>query len=231
MRPRLPERILTAFYALIAAAACVFLGLNVFLKWINIEDLLNMSKYTLLPCLGVFALWGLFIVYRNLKWTRSRRTGFVGIQNTDNGDVLISVTALHGLASKAASVIDGVTCKAIRVIEHADSVSLRVKMTIKGEHNIPDTTAELQRVIRSHIESYSGIEVKNIKVIITDILPASDKIISAPIVPAESKTPVEEIYYESEPVIRDEQQPEEYAIEETAEEQDNAEGVDNDGNA
>ena len=52
---------------------------------------------------------------------------------------------------------------------------------------------------------------------------------------------MEEIYYESEPVIRENVQPEEkaesavvseeYAIEAAADEQDSAEGVDNDGNA
>lgn len=69
----------------------------------------------------------------------------------------MSVAALHSLASKAVANMDGVTCKDVRVIEHADSISLKLKMTIMGDRNIPNATAEMRSAIRTHIETHRAL--------------------------------------------------------------------------
>jgi len=205
MKLRLYERFLTALFALAGIVLGVFLCVCMFYPPLvgAADAVANNAKVIVLACLGVWVVLGAYALYVSLKFKRSRHTGFVSVQNSDQGDVLISVSALHSLASKAVANIDGVTCKDVRVVEHSDSVSLRLRMTIKGDYNIPNTTTEMQRAIRTHIETHSGIAVRDVKVIITDIITAPEMIVSKPVASVQNEEPVEEIYYEPEPVVRD----------------------------
>ena len=202
MRPRWYERLLTALLALVAFAAFALMLVSVWGE--NVEAFLRgmlfdyAYDWTLLLHVVIYAVgavWALYVVFIHVKRERSRHTGFVSVQDSDNGEVLVSVAALHSLASKAVANMDGVTCKDVRVIEHADSISLKLKMTIMGDRNIPNATAEMQRAIRTHIETHSGI--------VTDIVAAPDLFVSAP-VPVQDAKPEEEIYYAPEPAMREE---------------------------
>ena len=209
MRPRWYERLLTALLALVAFAAFALMLVSVWSE--NVEAFLRgmlfdyAYDWTLLHVViyAVGAVWALYVIFIHVKRERSRHTGFVSVQHSDSGEVLVSVAALHSLASKAVANMDGVTCKDVRVIEHADSISLKLKMTIMGDRNIPNATAEMQRAIRTHIETHSGIAVRDVKVIVTDIVAAPDLFVSAP-VPVQDAKPEEEIYYAPEPAMREE---------------------------
>ena len=211
MKPRWYERLLTALLALVAFAVFALLLAGVWSK--NAEALLRWAlfdydhRWTLLYAVifAVGAVWSLYVVFIHVKRERSRHTGFVSVQDSDNGEVLVSVAALHSLASKAVANMDGVTCKDVRVVEHADSISLKLKVSVMGDRNIPNATAEMQRAIRTHIETHSGIAVRDVKVIVTDIVAAPDLFVSAPapLSGADGK-PEEEIYYAPEPAVRDE---------------------------
>lgn len=210
MRPRWYERLLTALLALVAFAAFALMLVSVWSE--NVEAFLRgmlfdyAYDWTLLLHVVIYAVgavWALYVIFIHVKRERSRHTGFVSVQHSDSGEVLVSVAALHSLASKAVANMDGVTCKDVRVIEHADSISLKLKMTIMGDRNIPNATAEMQRAIRTHIETHSGIAVRDVKVIVTDIVAAPDLFVSAP-VPVQDAKPEEEIYYAPEPAMREE---------------------------
>lgn len=211
MKPRLYERLLTALFAL---AVCAFAAVLVAGVWnrnarLLAEALLPFDKsgLPLILCIGAYAvcaLWAVYVVFIHVKMDRSRHSGFVSVQNSESGEVLISVPALHSLASRAVANIDGVSCKDVRVIEHADSISLKLRMTIQSDHNIPSATAEMQRAIRTHIEMHSGIAVRDVKVIVTDIVAAPDLFVAAA-APMKEEKPVEEIYYAPEPAVREEE--------------------------
>lgn len=212
MKPRWYERLLTALLALVAFAAFALMLVSVWSE--NVEAFLRgmlfdyAYDWTLLLHVVIYAVgavWALYVIFIHVKRERSRHTGFVSVQNSDSGEVLVSVAALHSLASKAVANMDGVTCKDVRVVEHADSISLKLKVSVMGDRNIPNATAEMQRAIRTHIETHSGIAVRDVKVIVTDIVAAPDLFVSAPapLSGADGK-PEEEIYYAPEPAVRDE---------------------------
>ena len=210
MRPRWYERLLTALLALVAFVVFALMLVSVWSE--NVEAFLRGMRFdyaydwTLLLHVVIYAVgavWALYVIFIHVKRERSRHTGFVSVQDSDNGEVLVSVSALHSLASKAVANMDGVTCKDVRVVEHADSISLKLKVSVMGDRNIPNATAEMQRAIRTHIETHSGIAVRDVKVIVTDIVAAPDLFVSAPM-PAQDAKPEEEIYYAPEPAMREE---------------------------
>ena len=106
MRPRWYERLLTALLALVAFAAFALMLVSVWSE--NVEAFLRgmlfdyAYDWTLLLHVVIYAVgavWALYVVFIHVKRERSRHTGFVSVQHSDSGEVLVSVAALHSLAS------------------------------------------------------------------------------------------------------------------------------------
>ena len=126
---------------------------------------------------------------------------------------------METLARRAIEQTEGVLDSKLRIINHEDSVHVEVDITIGIETHVPVVTAMLQRNIKGIVEEFSGIAVREVVVLVTEIRNNASAALPAPkdeqmqqvvIVP-------EQVEHTVEPAVAEDTPAEEPAAEEPAE--------------
>ena len=94
----------------------------------------------------------------------------VAIQNAENGSVRVSVQAMDMLVKQAVAQTEGVADVKTRIENHEDSISVHVEMALNSDVYIPNTTMLMQHKIKSFIEEYSGIAVREVTIMVNKIM-------------------------------------------------------------
>ncbi len=94
----------------------------------------------------------------------------VSVQNTENGSVRVSVQAMDMLVKRAVEGTEGVVDVKTRIDNHDDSITVNVDMTLESDVHIPNVTMLMQRNIKNFIEEYSGIAVREVRVMVSKIV-------------------------------------------------------------
>ncbi|WP_129597780.1 alkaline shock response membrane anchor protein AmaP [Anaerophilus nitritogenes] len=91
------------------------------------------------------------------------------IRHTTYGEIQISIEAIESMAEKASKSIYGLKdLKAIaKYMDH--NILIEIKAFALSDTNIPETSIAIQQKVKEHIESTTGIEVKEVKIMIHDI--------------------------------------------------------------
>ncbi len=123
---------------------------------------------------GVIALialsWALKLL--SLAFKREPRTdrSSVSVQNSENGSVRISVAAMDTLVKQAIAHDEGVVDIKTSIINHEDSISVSIDMTLASDVHIPNVTMMMQRSIKNFIEEFSGIAVREVTIMVSKIV-------------------------------------------------------------
>lgn len=123
---------------------------------------------------GVIALvalgWALKLL--SLSFKREPRTdrSSVSVQNSENGSVRISVAAMDTLVKQAIAHDEGVVDIKTSIINHEDSISVSIDMTLASDVHIPNVTMMMQRSIKNFIEEFSGIAVREVSIMVSKII-------------------------------------------------------------
>ena len=56
------------------------------------------------------------------------------------------------------------------IVNHEDSISVNIDMTLESDVHIPNVTMLLQRSIKNFIEEYSGIAVRDVTIVVSKIV-------------------------------------------------------------
>jgi len=124
--------------------------------------------------LGVIALialvWGLKLLSLAFKREPRRDRSSVSVQNTENGSVRISVDAMDTLVKQAIAHDEGVVDIKTSIINHEDSISVSIDMTLASDVHIPNVTMMMQRTIKNFIEEFSGIAVREVTIMVSKII-------------------------------------------------------------
>lgn len=164
--------ILGVFFAMALGAVAYFgdrLGLT-----------LGDMRLTLRPGLwpavviGVIALaalvWGLKLMALAFKREPRKDRASVSVQHTENGSVRISVAAMDTLVKQAIAHDEGVVDVKTAIINHEDSISVSIDMTLASDVHIPNVTMMMQRTIKNFIEEFSGIAVREVTIMVSKII-------------------------------------------------------------
>ena len=235
MKMKIRERLLVALYALLGLCGLAALGALVFKPDIltrigdKLREAWSDSLMRVIICLIALLLlaWTIRVFLMAFKREPKHDKGSVAVQNTENGAVRVSVQAMDALVRQAIGGADGVLDIKSKIINHEDSVSVKIEMTLAGDAHIPNVTMLLQRNIKSFIEEYSGIAVRDVSVLVNSIVPSTaPKAIAEKSQVAEENKPeivvepepvsqtVEEDIQEEEPLAEEEPQEEEVQAEE-----------------
>ncbi|HSH36386.1 alkaline shock response membrane anchor protein AmaP, partial [Schnuerera sp.] len=91
------------------------------------------------------------------------------VQRTDYGEINISSQTIIGLVENVSNKFTGIK----NIITKVDIVEGQIFINLKGEVypeiNIPETTEELQTKVKDHVENCTGVNVSDIKVIISNV--------------------------------------------------------------
>ncbi len=193
---RWTDRLLMALFGLVGVAFSLALGalilyrrtfsVNVAGLVVSLQD--NWVTIAVIAAVAVVLLfWAVRMImlafWRPPKVDKSS----VSVQNTDNGSVRVSVGAMDMLVKRAVEGTEGVVDTKTRIDNHDDSITVNVDMTLESDVHIPNVTMLMQRNIKNFIEEYSGIAVREVRVMVSrivEVTPQPPLQIQAPADPA-----------------------------------------------
>ena len=118
--------------------------------------------------LAIGAVWMFMMAFRREHSELDKSS--VAIQDTEDGDVRVSVQAMDMLVNEAISRIDGIADVKTSITNHGDAVSIHVDLTLNSDVYIPNSTMMMQRSIKSFVEEYSGITVREVTIMVSKIM-------------------------------------------------------------
>lgn len=209
MKIRIADRLLVALAGLILilTALClvdqnvVNFGLMAALQALiqPITDKTDHVAYivALSAAIALLMLLGLYCVGLLFRHQKRHKRGFV-VQQTDCGELSISVKAIEGLVQKCVDRHDEISVLSTALDSARDGLIIRLRIGLTGGVNIPLAVSALQKQIKQYVSSCSGVDVKEVKVQVETSAPKgktspfqveelSDK--AAPLPVVEDKTP------------------------------------------
>lgn len=183
------DRILIACYAVMGALALLVSGVCVVAPEVagNLglavqAVLTNSIMLQILSVLLVIVMlaWSVRLVMLAVQREGSAPSSSASVQESANGAVRVSVRAMETLVRRAVEQTDGVLESKIRINNHDDSVSVEIDMVAGIESHVPAVTAILQRNVKGIVEEFSGIAVREVVVLVTDIRDNAPPALPAP---------------------------------------------------
>lgn len=161
--------VLTFIYVLLTLciliyASVVYVGAVSFTQ----SDLLKIinSDYVGLILAGLILL-GLVILFYIFK--RDNKNYYI-TKFTSEGEINITYETIKSIALRAASQVRGLKEVKVYVRPSGDKLNLLIKVLILPELNIPQTTTEIQRLVKNQIESVAEIPVGDVKVVVENLV-------------------------------------------------------------
>lgn len=179
MKVKVRERVLLAVYALLGIAGAAAL---VLLAVFRDSFQFTIMGYTLSLRDGVWTLvilyalaaillaWSVKVIMLAFRREPKVDKSSVSVQNTENGSVRVSVQAMDTLVKQAIGHQEGVADIHTSIVNHEDSITVKIEMTLMSDVHIPNITMLMQRSIKNYIEEYSGIAVREVVVLVSSIL-------------------------------------------------------------
>ncbi|MBR6525160.1 MAG: alkaline shock response membrane anchor protein AmaP [Clostridia bacterium] len=152
-------------------------------KWVDL---------VLLVCGAVLVLFALFAMSIPGK-LRYKKRNFV-VQDTESGDLRISVKAIEGLVKRCVDMHDEISMSNMRIISRKTGVVVELRVSLNGNISIPLAIASLQKQIKQYLLASSGIEVNHVSVTVDTTRMDAVKKCTPAAAPAEEETaqPAEE---------------------------------------
>ena len=169
MKIRILDRILVALAGLLmlagcaAAAAQLFFGKNVIGAMTHVVENENLRIW-LIVALVLFAVLGCYCVLVLFRH-RGRKGKFI-MQRTENGELSISLKAMESMVVKCLDTHKELNTQSIHLENQKGGLLIRIKGTVAGGVSIPLTVDALQQQIKQYVTACSGVEVKDIRVMI-----------------------------------------------------------------
>lgn len=170
MKFSIADRLLAALTGLVILfiGICIFVaGAGIFPFQIDLDFLqkpiliwqrIIVVAVALLLCfLGLHSLMLLF--------RRRREKGFI-MQHTELGDVSISMHAMESMVKKCIDAHEELKATHTRISRSRDGVVVDVRISLASGINIPLTVNALQKQIKHYITSCSGVDVKEVRVMV-----------------------------------------------------------------
>ncbi len=173
------ERLLLALTGLLGVLFAAALGVMAYYGdalGLTLGDMRISLRGGVWPSLlaGVIALivliWGLKLLSMAFKREPRNDRQSVSVQHTENGSVRISVAAMDTLVKQAIAHDEGVVDIKTAIINHEDSISVSIDMTLASDVHIPNVTMMMQRTIKNFIEEFSGIAVREVTIMVSKII-------------------------------------------------------------
>jgi uncharacterized alkaline shock family protein YloU len=170
------ERIYILLLALLVGANAVGLGLlaTAFVPldqlWTSLQSVHGSLQYVLLS--GALLVLAVIMLYFSLR--RAPAVETILLQGP-MGEVRICFKAVENLVLKAARSVKGVRDLKTRIVHTEAGLTIFLRAVTFPDLNIPQITAELQVAVKDYVESATGSNVSEIKVMIENVVTDSVK--------------------------------------------------------
>lgn len=169
MKIRILDRILVALAGILVLAGCAALAAQLFFQKDIVSlagNVLQNEKYrvwliVILVLLVILGCYCLLILFRH----RGKSDKFVQ-QKTENGELCISLKAMESMVQKCLDPHKELSIQNVRLENQKGGLLIRIRGTVAGNVSIPLTVDALQQQIKQYVTACSGVEVKDIRVMI-----------------------------------------------------------------
>ncbi len=97
----------------------------------------------------------------------------LALRSRDGGEVRVSLTALESMARRALGEIDGVREMNVMIDGHEDALNVKIDLKVTTGAHIPDITHSIQQTVRDALGSFTGAQIGEVSVMVSDIVLAS----------------------------------------------------------
>lgn len=170
MKIRIWDRLLTALSGLLlvlAGLGLLVFGIGIFP--IKLDPAVLEGPFTLwqraIIVLAALLLIALGVHGIGLLLRRRKEKGFV-IQQTEFGDMSISMNAMETMVRKCVDAHEELSADSTHIYHGRDGVMVDLKITLRSGVNIPLTVNALQKQIKQYITSCSGVDVQQVRVMV-----------------------------------------------------------------
>ncbi|MCL1855044.1 MAG: alkaline shock response membrane anchor protein AmaP [Clostridia bacterium] len=165
------------FFAAVAGLILLFLGVCVLILGLGIFPFsLDSTVQSFL--LGDFVPWQRIVVVStgliacalgmhgiSLLFRRYRDQGFI-MQHTEHGNVSISMHAMETMVKKCVDTHEELKTAHTKIHRSREGVVVDMRIILANGSNIPLTVNALQKQIKHYITSCSGVDVKEVRVMV-----------------------------------------------------------------
>ncbi|HBV96840.1 MAG TPA: alkaline shock response membrane anchor protein AmaP [Desulfotomaculum sp.] len=120
---------------------------------------------TALALLAISALAGMRIIWAGLKPAKKQAV----VQEGSLGQIRITLEAIESLVEKIALDQRGIKEARSTVKTIPQGIGIRVKAVVAPDVSIPQLSGNLQNVIADRVLQVTGIEVKDIRIVVSNI--------------------------------------------------------------
>lgn len=187
------------FFSAIAGLIILFLGICLLILTLGIfpfqldqtiqgflkGDIVLWLRVVVIGIAVVFVLLGIHDL--SLLFRRTKDRGFI-MQHTELGDMSISVHAMENMVKKCVDTHEDLKVIHTRIHRTKDGISVGIRISLANGVNIPLTVNNLQKQIKHYITSISGVDVKEVRVMVEtgNQLPKSAEVIAPDLLAADT---------------------------------------------
>jgi len=170
VKMKIVDRVLAAFSGLVILVIGVGLfvfGTGIFPFKLDLSFLEQQYEFWQRAVMTIVAvalcalgLRGIAMLFRSGK-----EKGFIA-QHTEYGDLSISMTAMENMVKKCVDSHNELKVSGTRIHHARDGVVVSIRISLGNGVNIPLTVSALQKQIKQYITSCSGVDVKEVRVMV-----------------------------------------------------------------
>ena len=113
----------------------------------------------------LLGLVGVGCVMHALPGRKQRSSGFV-MQKAENGTIGVAIKSIEGMVKHCISLYDVIDDAEISVVEKRDGLAILLNVQEAAGVNIPVMVGALQKQIRQHVMDCTGVEVREVRVLV-----------------------------------------------------------------
>lgn len=150
---------------LIGAAIAVLIGLSLFFGGLRRGEDMSALHRTLTVLFGAAsATFGGYLFVFPRRYSMQHRDYVV--QRTDTGELRIAVKAIENLVEKCVDLHEEIQMLSMSVTNTREGVVVELFVSLANNISIPLAVASLQKQIKQYLIASSGIEVREVRVIV-----------------------------------------------------------------
>lgn len=169
MKIRILDRILVALAGLLMLAGCVAVVAQLFFQTDvigKISEVISNDQNKVWLIVTVIILIALACYCILLLFRRRGQSDKFIMQKTENGELAISLKAMEGMVQKCLEPHKEVSVQSVQLDNQKGGLLVTIRGTVASGVSIPLTVDALQQQIKQYVTACSGVEVKEIRVLV-----------------------------------------------------------------
>lgn len=159
--------------AIAAAVIAIALGWSYPLAFLNMATSTQLNTIIMGAAGIALAVAAFFMLLWGLN--TSPRVDAIVVQQGTAGEVSISIAATKAIIMKAVRQVEGVKELVPTVSPSPSGVTVKLHTMFNPDHSVPETAQLLQCAVRENLEKTGGLQVADIKVLVDEFNPGSNK--------------------------------------------------------